>query len=179
MLKKPAFIIILLVLVLSSTFAYSLTDKIGLSVKASPYTIQLVNYKNNTYPSQYGFGFELGYRHYVWKGFAFGIDLKYENFSYKGLTGRYQVTAAAIKNAWTQMIGDTWSVDGEIGFGIQGRTVDSTAKDLFLYLSAYVGGGYSISEKVRITAGVVFEPTFQMDSKDYGIGLMAGSFIAF
>lgn len=177
MLKKPAFIIILLVLVLSSTFAYSLTDKIGLSVKASPYSYQYVN-RNNGYHSRYGFGAELGYRHYVWKSFSFGIDLKYENYSYDALTGRYHVVAAAIKNGWTQMIGDKWSVEAEIGFGIQGRKVD-TAKDLFLYLSAYVGGGFNISEKVRITTGVQFEPTFQLDSKDYAVGVMVGTLITF
>lgn len=177
MLKKPAFIIILLVLVLSSTFAYSLTDKIGLSVKASPYSYQYVN-RGTGYPSKYGFGAELGYRHYVWKSFAFGIDLKYENYSYDALTEHYHVVAAAIKNGWTQMIGNKWSVEGEIGFGIQGRKVD-TAKDLFLYLSAYIGGGFNISEKVRITTGVQFEPTFQLDSKDYAVGVMVGSFITF
>ena len=177
MQKKSILVIALLVLVLSSTFAYTLTDKIGLSVKASPYSYQYVN-RGTGYSSKYGFGAELGYRHYVWKSFAFGIDLKYENYSYDALTENYHVVAAAIKNGWTQMIGDKWSVEGEIGFGIQGRKVD-TAKDLFLYLSAYVGGGFNISEKVRITAGAQFEPTFQLDSKDYAVGVMVGSFITF
>ncbi len=177
-MKKKSFLVIaLLIVVLSCTYALSLTDKIGISVKASPYSYQYVN-RGTGYSSKYGFGAELGYRHYVWKSFAFGIDLKYENYSYNALTGRYHVVAAAIKNGWTQMIGDKWSVEGEIGFGIQGRKVD-TAKDLFLYLSAYVGGGFNISEKVRITAGAQFEPTFQLDNNDYAVGLMVGSFITF
>ena len=173
-MKKSAFILVLLVLVLSCTFA---AGKIGLSVKGSPYSFQYVK-RNGGYSSTYGFGVELGYRHYVWKGHSVGVDLKYENFSYKEITEKYHVVSAAIKAGWTQMFGEKWSMDGELGFGIQGRKVD-TAKDLFLSLSLYVGGGYQVSKSVRITGGVSFEPTFQMDSNDYTISTMLGTYISF
>ncbi len=75
------------------------------------------------------------------------------------------------------MFGEKFCLDGELGFGIQGRKVD-TAKDLFLYLSLYVGGGYHITQNIRLTAGFVFEPTFQMDSNDYIIGAMLGTYIS-
>ena len=174
MLKKTAFILILLVLVLSCTFA---AGTFGLSVKASPYSYQYVK-RNAGYASTYGFAAELGYRHYVWKGHSVGVDLKYENFSYADITEKYHVISASIKAGWTQRFGEKWSMDGELGLGIQGRKVD-TAKDLFLALSVYVGGGYQVSQKTRITAGVVFEPTFQEDSKDYTVGAMLGTYIGF
>jgi len=173
-LKKSILVFVFLVLVLS--FSYS--GNIGLSVKASPYSYQYVK-RDGSYSSTYGFAAELGYRHYVWKGHSVGVDLKYERFNYKELSDKYyHVVSASIKAGWTQMFGEKFCLDGELGFGIQGRKVD-TAKDLFLALSLYLGGGYKVSEKIKLTVGVSFEPTFQLDNNDYAICALLGSYIAF
>jgi hypothetical protein len=171
-LKKSVFILVLLVLVLTCTFA---KGTLGLSIKASPYSYQYVK-RDGGYSSSYGFAAELGYRHYVWKGHSVGVDLKYENYKYDAITEHYHVISASIKAGWTQKFGEKWCLDAEAGFGIQGRKVD-TAKDLFLALSVYVGGGYQVSEKVRLTLGASFEPTFQADSNDYAVCAMLGTLI--
>jgi hypothetical protein len=166
-----------LVSVFSCTYA---KGTLGLSIKVSPYSYQYIS-RNDGYSSKYGFAAELGYRHYVWKGHSVGIDLKYENYDYGDILAgneHYHVASACIKAGWTQKFGEKWCLDGELGVGIQGRKV-TTAKDLFLALSAYVGGGFQVSQKVRLTLGVAFEPTFQMDSKNYALNAMLGTYIEF
>lgn len=92
MVKKSLFILILLVIVVSFTYA----GNNSVTVKASPYSWQYVT-SNDGFSSKYGFALEAGYRYNIWKGLSVGGDFKYSNYYYEELADRYHALSLMAK----------------------------------------------------------------------------------
>ena len=172
MSKKPVFILILLVLLLSCAYA----EKMDVTIKASPYSFQYVKTNVDGHPSSYGFGAEVGFDYNIWKGLSAGADVKYSNYKYDDL--HYHVISFILNAGWTQKLGDKWFLDATLGAGIQERILGE-ANALFFGLNLYAGAGHVISQTVSVTAGADLGLAFQKDSKDLSVDVMLGTVINF
>ena len=172
MSKKPVFILILLMLLLSCAYA----ENMRVTIKASPYSYQYVKTNIEGHSSSYGFGAEVGFDYTIWKGLYAGADVKYSNYKYDDF--HYHVISLILNAGWTQKLGEKWFLDADFGAAIQGRMLGE-AKALFFGLNLYAGAGYAISQTVSVTAGADLGLAFQKDSKDLSVDAMIGTIINF
>ena len=157
MLKKPVFVTILLILVLSCTFA---SGKFNVEGQVSPFALQSVNHTSGKYNSTYGFGFEVGGRYEVIDSVRVGLDLGMDWFKYNELAKSYMVIKARAVGGYTYTINHKFSVTGEVGVGMDLRGI-SGAKKAYFAFGADVKAGYVLNDSFILTGGVGMDLTFQ------------------
>ena len=171
MTKKSVSLTVLLIVVLSCTYAASISAEL----KASPYSFQYVKRDDASFKSKYGFGFETGLRYNVKDAVCVGLNIKYSNYRYEELSDGYQVLSIFVPYiGCMQNINDKWSITADVGLALQQRMIGDKRAS-FLGLNMYLGVGYALTEKIALTLGTDFGLCYQSGSNDTSIDTMLGA----
>ena len=149
MSKKVLAVLTIAILVLAGVYASAHT----VEVQVSPFSYQKILYRNTMqYDSQYGFGIRVGYSYNYDPNLYVGADLSYSNFKYAEKQNRYLIIDLMAKTGFVLDFGSAFKTDFAIKAGVDLRKWGSNAK-FYPTAALYVGGMYTINEKIDVTLG--------------------------
>ena len=157
MAKKALMVLCLCVLIVTCAFA---AGKFSMTGQFSPFAYQNVKHTSGTYKSTYGYGFGVGFRYEAWKNVNLGLDIDMDFYNYDELNSSYDVVSIKAVGGYTYHFGDKFFALGELGVGVDERSIGEVDK-MYFGLGVKLGAGYAVTESFKVTAGAAMDLSFQ------------------